>query len=252
MRTMSLLKRAVKRIGRLDNTLGQEQLGSFDHARAQEYEWRNNEQVITGTFATLYSDVEKNFSAGGIWHTASDQFFQGDQLLFDSFIEHIRTKKCLEVGSGPYGFLPPARWIKDRVVIEPLADKYRAAQLKLIGKTFFTDDVKVFATGAETLIPELVGMVDGMIMSRNALDHCEDPLLILMNLSKYAVSGCYFLLWTDLWHLGGHDEGHHNITHSIEVMDALFDGLGFDVLKAGEKIRDANEFIEYGRIVRKR
>jgi hypothetical protein len=226
---------------------------SFDHALAQRFEWKNNRQVIEGTFAQLYSDVEANRAAGGIWHSASDQFFCGDENLFASFVERVRSRKCLEIGSGPYGFLLPATWIKDRTIIEPLANKYRQAQLDLIGKTFLTDDVRVYTTGAEVLIDDLVGNVDGAIICRNALDHCEDALAIIANMSKYAANGCYLLLWTDIWHLQGiDDDGHHNITRSIEVMDALLEGLGFEILKHGALIRDQTEFIEYGRLARRK
>jgi hypothetical protein len=162
---------------------------TFDHALAQKFELHNNEQVVKQTFAGLYSDVEANLAAGGLWHSENDEFFHGDRVLFDTVIEHIKTRKCLEIGSGPYGFLAPARWIADRTIIEPLAAQYKAAQLREIGKTFFTDDIKVYPNGAETLISELVGKIDGKIMSRNALDHCEDPLTILMNISQYAAPG---------------------------------------------------------------
>jgi hypothetical protein len=226
---------------------------TFDHALAQKFEWNNNRQVIEGTFQQLYADVMSDRAAGGIWHNAGDQFFCRDEELFASFVEHVRDRKCLEIGSGPYGFLLPAPWIKDRTIIEPLANEYRQAQLDLIGETFLTDDVRVYTTGAELVIDDLVGKVDGAIICRNALDHCEDALAIIANMSKYAASGCYLLLWTDIWHLQGiEDDGHHNITRSVEVMDALLEGLGFEILKHGDLIRDQSEFIEYGRVARRR
>jgi hypothetical protein len=224
----------------------------FDHELAQRFEWRNNRQEINSTFKKLYEAVAADRAAGGIWHKAEDQFFCGDETLFNSFVEHIRDRKCLEIGSGPYGFLAPASWIKDRVIIEPLADKYRQAQLNLIGKTFLTDDIQFYTTPAEVIIDDLVGNVDGAIICRNALDHCDDPLAIIGNMAKYAAPGCYLLLWTDLWHLQGiDDDGHHNITRSVDVMDALLGGLGFEILKQDALIRDKSEFVEYGRVAKR-
>lgn len=226
---------------------------NFDHAAAQHFEWKNNRQEIRTSFANLYSRVENEIASGGLWHGANDDFFCGDNALFAQFVEHVRTRKCLEIGSGPFGYLLPARWIEDRAIIEPLAEKYRAEQLRLTGKTFFTDDVKVFASSAETVIPELVGLVEGAIICRNVLDHCDDPLSVFGNIAKYAAPGCYLLLWTDIWHVGGiDDDGHRNITRSPEVIDALLDGLGFNIIRPSARVRDPNEFIEYGRIAQKR
>lgn len=240
----------LKRMAGLDR---QEALGSgtFDHAKAQEYEWRNNAVVIRDHFPEVYSAVEADRAAGGLWYRAEHQFFEGDEALYADFVARVRDRKCLEVGSGPFGFLPPLSWIKNRIVIEPLADKYRAAQLEQLGKTFFTDDLKVYATNAEALLPELVATIDGAIICRNALDHCEDALTILHNLSRYAKAGCYFLLWTDIWHLDGHDDGHHNITKSPEILDALLSGLGFDVIKNIKPVRESG-YLEYGCVALKR
>lgn len=225
---------------------------SFDHEKAQEYEWHHNRQTILETFPKLYEAVERNLSAGGLWYTSNDQFFEGDGRLFDEFVAHVRRRKCLEIGAGPYGFLAPMRWIKDRVIIDPLADKYREAQLQLIGKTFLTSDVVTYARNAESLIDDLTGTIDGAIICRNALDHCEDALTVLVNMSKYAARGCYLLLWTDIWHLQGLDDGHHNITRSPEAMDALLAGLSFEVIRPSSEVRNGSEYIEYGRLARKR
>jgi hypothetical protein len=113
--------------------------------------------------------------------------------------------------------------------------------------------VRTYALPGEETVPELVGAVDGCIVCRNALDHTDDPLMVLNNIADYAAPGCYFLFWTDLWHLAGLDEGHRNITKSIAVMDRLMDGLGFELLKRGATVRsEAEGYIEYGRLARKR
>lgn len=240
MRGSGLLRRTFNRFA------------TFDHTRAQKFEWDHNRQTIRESFPQLYSDVEKNLSAGGLWHGPNDQFFGGDAQLFGEFVAHVRDRKCLEIGSGPFGFLLPARWIKDRVIIDPLADKYREEQLALTGKTFLTPDVEAHATSAEALIGALVGVVDGAIICRNALDHCEDALTILVNIAKYAARNCYLLLWTDIWHLGGIDDGHHNITRSTDAMNALLDGLGFDLIRRSAPVREGNDYLEYGCVAKKK
>lgn len=224
----------------------------FDHEDAQKYEFDHNQQTIKDHFTHVYAKYEKEKAVGGLWQSANDEWFLGDVELFNSWVEHVRNRKCLEIGSGPFGHIAPCYWMTDRVIIEPLVDRYRSTQLELTGKTFFTDDIKCLASPAEQVIPELIGKVDGFIACRNALDHCEDPMTILLNLADYAAPGCWFLLWTDIWHLAGLDAGHHNITKAERAMDAYLEGLGFEIVKRGGKIRDAAEYVEYGVIARKR
>jgi len=102
------------------------------------------------------------------------------------------------------------------------------------------------------VIPELVGAVSGCIVCQNALDHCEDALAILDVLASYAAPGCYFLLWTDIWHLHGVDAGHRNITRSAHAMDCVLRGFGFDIMGETATVRPPGECIEYGRLARKR
>ena len=146
----------------------------------------------------------------------------------------------------------PRSWIKDRVIIDPLIDVYRAEERRLTGKTFFTDDIRTFAMNAEVFIKDLAGAVDGCIVCQNTLDHCRRPLKVLKNLARYAAPGCFFLLWTDIWHPGGLDTGHRNITKSEGVMDDFLQRLGFEIVKKGRKIRGPKEYVEYGRIAVKR
>jgi hypothetical protein len=104
---------------------------------------------------------------------------------------------------------------------------------------------------AEGIQQELIGTVDGFITTRNALDHCQDWLAVVNAISEYAAPGCWLLIWTDLWHLEGHDEGHHNITKSVDAMDKLLKGMGFQILKHGQLIRKPNEFLEWGRLAKR-
>ena len=225
--------------------------GGFDHAGAQRYELEHNRVTIEETFPELFTLWQAEKMKGSLWQSANDLWFCGNEQLWSGYRDHIRDRKCLEVGSGPYGYLAPCYWIKDRTIVDPLIDEYRAYQLELTGSTFFTDDIKTYRLQAEEAIPALYGKINGCIICQNALDHCEYPLAILRMLSEYAASGCYFLLWTDIWHLAGVDAGHRNITRSTKAMDSLLNGLGFEILQNGGNIRNADEYIEYGRIARK-
>jgi len=223
----------------------------FLHEAAQKYEARSAAQNIEQHFPNLYDSWEKAKEDGSLWHYADNQWFSGNMELWNDFIKHVKDRKCLEIGSGPFGYLAPCYWIKDRVIIDPLIDFYRNEQLKVHGKTFFVDEIKTYNVPAENCLDELIGKIDGFIVCRNALDHCEDPLKILENISDYAASGAYLLLWTDIYHLMGLDEGHRNITRSSTVLEKLLRGLEFEILQEGAKIRDPNEFIEFGILARK-
>jgi hypothetical protein len=225
-------------------------LAAFDHAQAQRYEFAHNRIDIAEHFPRLSAALDEEMTNGGVWFKPEHHWFDNDQAFFDSFIMHIRHRKSLEIGSGPFGFLAFCPWIKDRTIIDPLIDAYRGEQLRLFGRTFF-DGVDRHAQPAETLVDSLLGRIDGCIVCQNALDHCEDPLSVLSNIGRYSSAGCYLLLWTDLWHLSGLDEGHRNITRSVDAMNALLSGLGFEIVKRGPRLRQDETTIEYGIIARK-
>ena len=224
----------------------------FDHAAAQSYELEHAERTIAADFPKLLAEVELASKSGGLWMSAADHFFSGDRKLYDAVVEHARDRQCLEIGCGPFGYLAPCRWLKKRIFIDPLIEGYRSAQLRLTGRTLFTADVETHACSAETAIPRLVGAVDGLIVCRNAIDHCEDPLSVLANISAYAAPGCYFLFWSDIWHLDAPDAGHRNITKSGAFMDAAIEGLGFLILRHCERVRNPGECIEFGCVAMKK
>lgn len=223
---------------------------NFSQTAAQKYEKASAEQTILKHFAIVYQQWEEATSKGSLWQTENDIWFQGDVKLWRGFVDYVKDKKCLEIGSGPFGYIGGCYWISNRYIIDPLIDFYREAELRVLGKTFFTEDIKTYNCPAEQIIEELVGEINGFIMCRNALDHCEDSLVILENISRYAKSGCYFLLWTDVWH-ASLDEGHHNITKSLHVMDILLKGLGFEIMNNTPSVRDDPNYLEYGRLFRK-
>ena len=223
----------------------------FSHQLAQRYEVLSARRSIRRA-GRSWLDIalnakERPAPAGD----ANDQWFLGNEPVHAAFVEHVKQRINLEIGSGPMGHLAARPWMGRRIVIDPLVDKYRSYQLKRFGQTVWIDDILTYACPAENVIPELKGAINGSIICRNALDHTEDPLAVLAAISQYATPGCYLLLWTDIWHLGGVTIGHRNITKSTAAMDALLRGFGFDIIQNGSSLRAANEFVEYGRLARK-
>lgn len=224
----------------------------WSHTTAQLYEFRSAAGTINRSFPELIAAVDRNNAAGGLWQSEHDAFFQGDAAAFAAFVDHVRHRQCLEIGSGPYGYLAPCSWIERRAVIDPLIDRYRAHQVRKFGRTLWTEAIETHAVPAETVVPGLVGRVDGAVICQNALDHTEDPFAVLNVIADYAAPGCYLLLWSDLWHAGGGDIGHRNITRCAAIMPRLLSGLGFDIVKPGRQVRDAGADLEFGCIARKR
>jgi SAM-dependent methyltransferase len=222
----------------------------WDHRTAQRYEIEHARQTIVGHFQQAYSTWQER-PADFLSLKKDDEWFNGNAALYAEFSNGVAARTCLEIGSGPFGHLAPCRAFKKRIIIDPLAESYRDIQRELFGKTFFTDDIVLYPTSAETVIDRLLGQVDGLIVCRNALDHCEDPLAVLQNIADYAAPGCWLFLWTDIWHVAGTDAGHHNITRSHKMMTSLIHGLGFDILQMGRAIRDPAEYLEFGCIARK-
>ncbi len=248
---MERFARVARRLrGALTNDTPAAPPPGFNHDRAQLYEFESNRRDIAEHFPRLSAALDQEIANGGVWYRPEHHWFGGDEAFFARFIDDLRDRRSLEIGSGPFGFLAFAPWIKSRIIIDPLIEKYRAEQLRLFGRTFFVD-VEMHSQPAESLLPELVGKIDGCIICQNALDHCEDPLAILSNLGRYAKAGCYLLFWSDIWHIAPPDEGHHNITRSQEAMDAIFSGLNFEIVRRGAPLRPDNSTIEYGIVARK-
>ena len=223
----------------------------FNHGGAQRYELSHARNTIREDHERLIALWEEEKKKGGLWQGASNQWFDGDEAAWRAYVDHVRDRKCLEIGSGPFGEISPCYWMSDRVIIDPLIDEYRSLQIEVNGKTFFTDDIETIAAPSEERVERLVGAVDGVIVCRNALDHCEDPLCVLANIADYAAARCYLFLWTDIWHLDGADEGHRDITRNPAAMDAMISGFGFNILHHCKNVRPPGECIEYGVVARK-
>jgi hypothetical protein len=223
----------------------------FDHRVAQRYELEHARVWIREHHQRMTDAVAQAKRSGGHWVNADSQWFAGDEIAWAAWVEHVKGRSVLEIGSGPYGQISPCSWMTKRTVIDPLAESYRSIQMSMNGETFFPDEIEVISAPAETQIAHLVGKVDGAIFCRNALDHCEDPFSVLGNISAYAAPGCELFLWTDIWHLNGPDAGHRNITKSETFMDTAISALGFKLVRRLKNIRPPNECLEYGCVARK-
>lgn len=215
----------------------------FKFTEAQKYELAWQKQYIISTLGEEY----KKWLIDRYWwenHLAS--WFKDP----DEFISYTRNKIGIDVGCGSVPILRYQCGLGQRFVIDPLAEEYKKIQTQLWGGSFF-DELTIIAKPAEEYISEFLMTVDGVIHFRNALDHAEDPLQILFNLSEYAASGCYLLLWTDLWHNETPDEGHKNITKSTGAMDALLRGLGWQFQNMIAPQREESVSLEYGGVWRK-
>lgn len=205
----------------------------FDHSKAQNFEKRSSEKWLKKNFKPITEQIQLAKNEGRYWagpgNTTVNEFFNGSVTDWEKFAASLSDKKCMEIGPGPCGALCIWWWIKTKIMIDPLILEYRDLHLKMFKETLYTDDKKMFPNNAEIRIQELVDEIDGAIICRNALDHSENPMQILQNISKYAKPGCYLLLWTDLWHLDGHDEGHRNITKDRVKFEENLKDLGFEI-----------------------
>ncbi len=235
-----------KQITFLENTAKQK---SFEHINAQRYEFDFSKSQMNKEFLSLHNSFEKTRSKGeklAGWCMDSEGVFANEKELWERFAEYLNDKTCLEIGSGPDGVLCNWWWVKNRIIIEPLIKKYRDFQLKNYNKTWFTDDIKCYALCAEEFVPSLSNAIDGVILCINVLDHCEDPMLVLQNIAKYAKPGCGLFLWTTLWRSYKCDNGHRNITIDKVAFEKNIIDLGFDVFSTFDKHILENEMMGYG------
>lgn len=229
----------------------------FHHKVAQRGELKSNLRfMVSGNkFMELVRDVELLKDR----HSHEDLIYSIDYInnffrdieTYKSFSDSIQDKRCLEIGSGPIGALGLMPWINKRIIIDPLLNEFKKFQLNYFGKTFFTDDIEAHSQNAELFIPHLEHSIDGFIITRNALDHCEDPWVILENISRYARSGCRLLLWTDLWHMDCVGNEHRNIIKDRSIFEKKLIELGFRIDNTFSDVRADKSTIEYGCVATK-
>ena len=246
------MKRLLSKLKRFAHYMGPER---FDHREAQDYELRSSERFIRKNVDDLYFQIVKAKAQGERWpvplEMVINEVFAGSRVEWGDFADYVKGKTCLEIGAGPCGALAVWWWIQRRIIVDPLVEEYKQISIDLFKRSWYTDDIELYAQPAERFIHELSSAIDGAIICRNALDHSEDPLLILENIATYAKSGCYLLLWTDLWHLKGHDEGHRNITKDRQAFEKKVTDLGFEIKHSFYDVRGDGSTIEYGCCARK-
>jgi len=217
---------------------------AFDFSKAQVHELNYHVRYIMNHFPKEWEDMKIRKQNGEIDFDVND-YFEGNVEQFEIFLNHIKDKKILEIGSGCIPDTKEFYNVKDRIIIDPLADEYRRAEEKYFNRSFF-EGYTVYSQRAEDRIEGL--KVDGMIFFQNALDHTDDPLSILDNISEYAMPGCYLIFFSDIWHIIPPNAGHRSITRSVPIMDKIFKGMGFRKVFTRKPVRDASKWIEYGAV----
>jgi len=220
----------------------------FDHDKAQKYELLHSEKWVDQNYNLLYNELAKAKMSETLWPGPGNlyvkEFFDDSIYSWHMFAESVRGKTCLEIGSGPLPALCVWYWTGNKIIIDPLINDYKRLTTKKSRRSWFSDDMTLYPSCAEHYVSSFYGVADGVIVCRNALDHCENPSLILDNISKYAAFGCHLLLWTDLWHIAGHDEGHTNITKDKVQFEKDITTRGFNII--GRYEDTARKTINYG------
>ncbi|MGE0846874.1 MAG: methyltransferase domain-containing protein [Flavobacteriaceae bacterium] len=132
-------------------------------------------------------------------------------------------KLIVDVGAGPY--LRP-RYFRDAriVVIEPLADAYRAR----IGWCDLDDAEAVHAVPAEQPVADLAGAA-ACVMSLNAIDHAFDPERIVANMADYLAPGGTLLLSVDMH--GGDSDDLHPVALTPQLLGSMIEAQGLRIVR---------------------
>lgn len=232
----------------------------FNHAAAQKFEfafgihWMMKADNFLKTYAWWERAKKEGIYSPAAYERISLQtssLFFRDKSEFDDFCRKVDGRRCMEIGSATEGVLAMMPWLDGRIIIDPLIVKYRDSQRSEWGKTIFMDDIRLCDQIAETVIPDLVGKIDGCIVCTNTLDHTTDPWKILENIGRYAAEGCLLLFWSDIWLLRPADVGHRNITKDPAVLETKFKELGFDIVRKLPEFTD-RPTIQYGCVAAKR
>lgn len=210
----------------------------------QEYERKSGLQWLREHYQKVLADYERAKDLGIF--IPPENFYSGyGDDAFQALLTHVCGKTLLEVGCGPAGCIPMwSAHVGNRILLDPLLDEYRTEVAHLVGgwRSWFTMDILYHAVQAEWHVSGLHEVVDGMILCRNTLDHCDEPTKVLDNLSEYAAAGCWLLLWTDLYKPGrdhvlkgtngiAADEGHRNITKSRDDFERELKARGWRIAR---------------------
>lgn len=127
------------------------------------------------------------------------------QIDDDAFFE---DKVVVDIGSGPLGFPDAAAAVASRSIsVEPLADRYADAGLML------ESDATYLNCGAED-IPLETASVD-VVVSRNNLDHVDDPPAVIREVKRILRPGGVFIINVDVGHTPSVTEPHSIDLHEL-------------------------------------
>lgn len=220
---------------------------TFDHKKAQQFELDWQRGYIKQEFGKEHEAWLKRKENNEVGLFANH--FIEDAGLRDIFHKHSIGKTAVEFGCGSFPQLKEAWNIENRIIIDPLAGDYDEWEKSCFDGLTFFEGLKIYSQNAEIIIPELVNKVDGFILCRNMLDHSDKPFEILDAICEYAARGCYLMLWSDIFHVGGGGVGHGDITKDTNAIPNYLKVKGFDWLCETPKVRvggEARFFIEFG------
>jgi len=205
------------------------------HMGAQIYEWRETISWLRDNISDIIEEINNNketpYWVGPSHKTGNlNQFFLNKESKWLEFAKEIENKTLLEIGGSCFGVSAMWTFVNKRIHIDPLLDKMGFILESYLGRSWY-EGVKEYSICAEEFIPELENTIDGCIYCRNCLDHTKNPWIILNNIAKYAQEGCYLLLWNEITHPGGGDEGHSNITQDPQELENYIKSLGFDIIR---------------------
>jgi len=149
-------------------------------------------QIIEALRKKLKSTRELNY-----WkHRAKQGFTERDfkyfyTTCFSISEDFYKDKKILDIGCGPRGSLEWAYMCSKRIGLDPLAESY---------KTLAVDKQKMhYVTGRAERIPFSDEYFD-IVSSFNTLDHLDDLIQCINEITRVLKKGGLFLLLTDLNH----------------------------------------------------
>ncbi len=227
----------------------------FNFEKAQQYEMESSKQWLNENFDIIMSDIKFMWEQKEVRPHYFDLFFKNDIELWNKFSQYVMDKNCLEISSGPCGIFPLwGHWLTgNKIIIDPLIDEYDEYIEKTFGESWFVPGTTMIATGAEKLQPGLMKQIDGFILWRNGIDHFEEPVLAMRNMSAYAIRGCTLLFWGDLVHHEAPDEGHMNTPFkTAEDFETILTSFGWDVQYRTPILRDSSKVLDYGCVATKK
>lgn len=197
----------------------------FDFEKAQTYELRENISWCERHYDELIEAMKDPMP-----YQHCNEFFDNNMAMMDTIFKGFTKKTCLEISPGICGALSfwKPRLKGQLIAIDPLIFKYDE-YLKAKGESWFDGIEKVDST-AETLLPFLVGKVDGFIFWRNGINHYEDPYKSIEVVSQYAAKGCRLFFWAEIQHKDTPDDGRRNVTSNPQDVEAVILAQGWKLL----------------------